>query len=292
MKRALLAVVCGTAILAFAGDKDKVSLADVAEHAVQQSKLTLPGSKPFHLKAEIVETTNPSSEYQAKVEEFWSSPEKWRRTIEAPDFSQTLIVNGDEVSEKDTGDYLPWWLNDLVTAMIDPVPMLDTLKQTNAEMPKPRGSDKSEACADIHTKIDRWVFCFEGSHGLLKSAFFRGYSAEFQDFKSFADKRVARTILIDPEPGTNIQARITELAELHQTDRSLFAVSEIAPPRERIKTLKVDEATVRALATSATEIDWPAVGGGPLTGRCAVYVAADRVGHIREVWPEGCDNPG
>jgi hypothetical protein len=66
-------------------------------------EVALPGSKPFRLKAEIVETTNPKSEYQAKVEEYWVSPEKWRRSIEAPGFTQTLIVNGDQVSEKDTG---------------------------------------------------------------------------------------------------------------------------------------------------------------------------------------------
>jgi hypothetical protein len=67
-------------VAGFASDGGKVSLGDVAESAVRQSKLTLPGSESFHLKAEIVETTNPSSEYQAKVEEYWISPEKWRRT--------------------------------------------------------------------------------------------------------------------------------------------------------------------------------------------------------------------
>jgi hypothetical protein len=71
-------------VSALAGDGDRVPLGDVAERAVQQSKLTLPGSKPFHLKAEIVETTNPSSEYQAKVEQYWVSPTQWRRMIECP----------------------------------------------------------------------------------------------------------------------------------------------------------------------------------------------------------------
>lgn len=49
---------------------------------------------------------------------------------------------------------------------------------------------------------------------------------------------------------------------------------------------------VRTLALGGTEITWPAVGGGPLAGRCAVYLSADRAGHVREVWPHGCDNPG
>ena len=292
MKRALVSVVLGSAILAFAGDGDKVPLAGLAERAVAQSKLTLPGSKPFHLKVEIVETTNPSSEYQGKVEEYWLSPEKWRRTIDAPGFSETLIVNGDQVYEKDTGDYFPWWLNDLVTAMVDPLPMLDLFKQANAEIAKPKGSEKSTSCAYISTNIDRWGICFGGSRGLLTSVFARGYDAEFRDFMDFGGKRVARSVLIDPEPGTHIQARITELTELRDPEESLFAVAQATPAQQRIKSIQVDEATVRALAAGSTEVAWPAVGGGPLTGRCAVYISVDRMGHVRESWPHGCDNAG
>lgn len=213
MRIAIVILGSALAVSAFAGDGDKVSLGEIAERAVQQSKITQPGSKPFHLKAEIVETTNPDSEYRAKVEQYWVSQREWRRTIEAPSFSQTLVVNGDQVFEKDTGDYFPWWLNDLVTAMADPLPMLDSLKQTNAQVAKPRSSQNSNSCAYISTKIDRWVFCFEGSRGLLTSALARGYDAEFRDFQEFAGKRVARSIVIDPEPGTHIQARITDLTE-------------------------------------------------------------------------------
>jgi hypothetical protein len=56
---------------------------------------------------EIVETTNPPSPYHGKIEEYWASPEKWQRTIECPGFSQTMVVNGDKLLEKDTGDYFP-----------------------------------------------------------------------------------------------------------------------------------------------------------------------------------------
>jgi hypothetical protein len=51
-----------------------IQLAEVAQHAVDQSKLTSPGSTPFHLKAEIVETTNPGSDYKGEIDEYWVSP--------------------------------------------------------------------------------------------------------------------------------------------------------------------------------------------------------------------------
>ncbi len=284
---------CALVIPAFATEEGKVSLGEVADHAVQQSKLTLPGSRPFHLKAKIIETTNPSSEYQAKIEEHWVSPEKWRRTIEAPEFSQTLIINGDKVSEKDTGSYFPWWLNDLVTAIVDPLPMLDRLKQLNAQVAKPRGSGNLNTCADLRANFDQWgVFCFEGSHGLLTSVITRGYSAQFADFKSFGDKRVARRIVIDPEPGTTIQASIIELEELSQPDEEMFVIQQPTPREERIRSVKVDRETLQRLSLSSMDIDWPLMGGGLATGGCAVYVSADRAGHMREVWPQGCDNPG
>lgn len=289
MRVALVILGFALGVSALASDGDRAPLADVAERAVQQSKLTLPGSKPFHLKAEIVETTNPSSEYQAKVEQYWVSPTQWRRTIETPGFSQTLVVNGDQVSEKDAGDYLPWWLRDLVTAMTDPLPMLETLKQIGGPMPKPRGAN-SNTCADLR-RIGGGIFCFEGGHGLLTSAHTIGYSAEFQDFKDFGGKRVARLILIDPEPGTTIQARITELSEFSGGDPGLFAVDNPTPPQEQIKSVTVDEATVRRLA-SDPEVAWPAAENPPTTGKCSVYLTADRAGHIREVWPQGCDNAG
>jgi hypothetical protein len=270
-----------------------VALSEVADHAIRQSKLTLPGSPAFHLKVNIIETTNPSSEYKADIEEYWVTPDKWRRTIQSPDFSQTLIVNGDRVSEQNKGDYYPWWLSDLVTAVFDPLPMLDQLEKLHVQMAEPRGSEHSSSCADLKGKIERAVFCFEGSHGLLKSVFTqRGYVAEFSDFKGFKDKRIARRIVIDPEPGTTIEASITELTQLASSTDSMFAVEQPTPPEARLKFVKVDEAVARKLLLSGPEIEWPSVGNGATNGRCAVYIGVDRMGKIREVWPEGCDNSG
>src|ERR1700683_1024740 len=102
MRLALTLVASLLAANGLASDKDKVSLGVLADQAVQQSKLILPGSKAFNLKIAIVETTNPDSSYHAQVEQYWVSPTKWKRTIESPDFSQTLVVSGEAVSEPAT----------------------------------------------------------------------------------------------------------------------------------------------------------------------------------------------
>jgi len=61
--------------------------------------------------------------------------------------------DGDQISEQNKGDYFPWWLNDLVTAIFDPVPMLDSLKKVNAPMQKPSGSQRSNSCARLQMKV-------------------------------------------------------------------------------------------------------------------------------------------
>jgi len=301
MKCFSIAIVgCALAGASLAGDVRTVPLAEVAQHAVDQSKLTSPGSSPFHLQATIVETTNPDSTYKGEVEEYWVSPEKWRRTISSPGFLQTLIVNGDQISEQNKGDYFPWWLNDLVTAMFDPLPILDSLTKVNASMQKPSGSEHSNSCARLQMKVGMppaensafLVLCFEGSHGLLESAVTPGYKAEFKDYRDFKNKRVARRLVIDPEPGTTIEAKITELAELTSPDESLFAIQQLTPPTERIGRISVPEATVRSLSEYTPDILWPSVRSGKTSGVLSMYISVDRSGHVREAWPLNSDNAG
>jgi len=273
---------------------DEVSLGDVADRALEQSRLMVTGSKPFHMKVEVVETTHPGSEYQAKIEEYWVSRGKWRRTIQSPKFSQTLVVNGDSVSEQNTGDYFPFWLSNFVTALEDPFPsrMLEAIKRADVKIMKPSGSTGGQMCSNLPARVDRWVICFDSKNGLLSSIFTKGYGAEFKEYKRFGDKHVARLISDDPEPGMHLEARIVELADLSSPDDSMFEVSQATPAAERIASVHVSEETFRSMALTNTEIDWPPTGGGLETGGCAVYASTDRTGQVREVWPEGCDSTG
>lgn len=280
---------------------DSTTVAEAAQHAVEQSKLTLPGSAPFHLKAKIVEKTNPSSDYKAEIEEYWVSPSKWRRTITSPTFSQARTVNGDDVYEENKGDYFPWWLNDLVTAIFDPLPMIDTLKNINSPLGKPSGGEHSIACARMEAKVGTppavnttyFVLCFEGGHGLIESIVSPGYDADFKKYKSFKGKQVSRLITIDPEPGTTIEASVTELDELTNPDKSMFAVDQPTPIADRLKSIMVsDEATVHKLIDSAPDILWPTVRSGKTSGVLSMYVSVDRSGRVREAWPLNSDNAG
>lgn len=265
----------------------------IAAKEIQHSQLTLPGSQPFHLKAAVVEITNPTSEYRALIEEYWVSPEKWRRTIESPSFSQTMVVNGDKILETDKGDYFPWWLNDVVTAMFDPLGPIFGPNQPVPQSLNPRPQAAS-VCPNIDEPSDRLLFCFDFRRDVLTTVFNlrSGYGAEFDDFRGFAKKQVPRRITFEPESGTKIQAVISQLEELRAPDAQMFAIEQSTPPQDRITRALIDQKTFRELSVTDTKVDWPPVGGPPLTGNCAVYVSADRSGRVREVWPGGCDNTG
>src|ERR1700688_4953756 len=103
----------------------EVPLGKALDHALEQSVLTGANAKPFHLKVHLFESTNPPSPYRADIEEFWVSPKQWRRSIETPEFKQTLIASGDQISEQNTSDYYPLSLKSFIPALFDLVPNAD-----------------------------------------------------------------------------------------------------------------------------------------------------------------------
>jgi len=294
---AVLALLAATAMAQ--EDQGKVvSVGEAADHAVQQSKLTLAGGTPFHLKAHIAGSGAPKPEYSADVEEYWLSPEKWRRTVETAGFSQTLIANGGQVSETLKGDYYPFWLHDLVTALVDPLPMVDQLKSMRGQVEIPQDSLKSSSCMNMQLKAGTppaqntipYAFCFGGKIGLLQAVLTPGYKAQFDDYLPFKKKMVARTVRAEFAPGLALAAKITELSELANPDEKLFAIDKATPLTEQMKTSQVTEDVARTLALNTPAIVWPAVREGKISGVMSLYISNDRAGHVREAWPMASGN--
>jgi hypothetical protein len=279
--------------------RDKVvSIGQAADRAVQQSKLTLAGGTPFHLKAHITDAGAARPEYSAEVEEYWASPEKWRRTVQSAGFSQTLVVNGGKVFEKLTGDYYPFWLRDLVTALFDPLPMVDQLRAMRGQLEIPEDSAKSNSCMNMQFKVGvapaqnslTYAFCFGGKGGLLQAVLTPGYKAQFADYQLFRKQMTARTIKAEFAPVLSLTARVTELAELSSVDEKLFAIEAATPAAEQMKTSQVGEDSARLLALNTPPIVWPAVREGKTAGVMSLYISSDRSGQVREVWPLASNN--
>ena len=283
----VLIVVCS-----FAAADD--SAADLPKKAIERSQITSSGSHPFVLKAKVLEATNPSNpDYKAELEEYWVAPDKWRRTVRASNFSQTLIVNGEKTSEQLTGEYYPNWLRSIVAAIFDPGnPLQGVDLSLSSDNPVIDGTHVCRrftymaGIAPASNKVFS-TFCFEG--GLLESVGIPGYHASYKRYKNFAGKRVAQTIREYIESGTEVEATIVELSELRSPDDAQFAIQDTTPPLETIRT---SEETLRSLAVNAPDVVWPTVRSGSDSGTLSLYVCLDRRGHVREIYELNSSNPG
>jgi hypothetical protein len=247
---------------------------------IVQGTLIAPGSVPFHLKATITAGNDPSP--MATVEMDWDAPDRWQRTIDSREFSQTLIVNGDKVFEANTGSYFPLGLQTLVTAMIDPKPLLDAYRPGDMLQTKANGaSDESgRTCYDTDRKI-----CGMGAFGLHESVGAAGHSVDLMSYKDFHGKRIAHRLIYTAWPGSYLTAEVTDLTRLYRPDASLFAISQPTAPEMKISSVILPEAELRGLAAEQPEIIWPQVLDGAATGKASFYVSLDREGKVREALP-------
>jgi hypothetical protein len=223
----------------------------------------------------------------AQVEMYWVASDKWRRTIESRGFSQTLIVNGNKVFEQDSDSYFPLGLETLVTAMVDPKPLLDAYRPGDTLLTKANGaSDESGLiCYDPGHKL-----CARSFIGLMETVGAAGHSVEFSSYQDFDGKRIARRLVYMVSVGDFLTAQITDLEEPRHPKKSLFAIRRPTPREKQIRSVTLEEAELRSLAVEKPEIIWPQVLDGAITGKASFYLAIDRQGKLREVLPLKTDN--
>lgn len=276
-----------------------ISLGKAIDRALKQSSLTQAGAKPFHLKVHIFESTNPSSEYHAEIEEFWMSDQQWRRSIDSPSFKQTTIVSGNQISEENRGEYYPLWLKDFVSGIFDPVPHAEQWRAADAKIVQLSSPSKqvSQTCSRITVNIGSEIqtdafatVCFD-SAGLFEFVGFPGYNMEFHDYKRFDKVMVARRYQADLEPGTSLVANIILLEELKDPDAAMFSVQQSTPAGQTLHSLYLSQSTIEHAAGKPT-IVWPPVQSGKTSGVLCMYISVDRQGQVREAYPLNSDNPG
>ena len=246
-----------------------------------QAILTEPGATPFHLQAIITERADPDE--RVDLEMFWAGPDKWRRTIRSQEFSQVLVVNGAQISEEDSGDYIPLGIETLVTAMVDPRRVLNAVRPGDVVRTKADGAvdESGRTCFDRNRKL-----CMVTPFGLSEFVGAPGHSVEFTDYQKFKGKRVARRLIYHIDAGDSLLARVTTLGEFESRDPSQFAVAQPTPASREIHTAIFSEAELRSQALQPLEIVWPQVlEDGNTSGDTSYYISTDRSGKVREVLP-------
>jgi hypothetical protein len=274
-----------------------VPLGNTLNKALNHQTLTGPDARPFHIRVVIAEPENPQSPYQGTIEEWWGSPQQWRREITAKSgLRQTIVVASAAKTEEDIGDYFPHWLRTFETAAFDPVPDHDAWTASGAQIEQtifPNGM-QSPPCARIVTKIgtgDRAGnaysnVCFD-AQGRLNFIGSPGYSMEFHDYAGFEKKQFPRKFIDNPESGTTLVGTVVTLEKLSANSETF---KPLAHNDDRFQSGHLDPAQLEALTASQPAINWPLVRSGNLRGHVTVYLSADSTGQVREVWPLAGDN--
>lgn len=288
----LAAVIMGSLMIGCAARKTSsvspqpqppaVASGNVEDHgpSVVQAVLTEPGTPPFHLRAAITERADFSEHVDLEI--YWVSPAKWRRTIASQEFSQTLVVNGDDVFEQDSDDYIPIGLQTLAIAVVDPRPILDAWRPGDQLITKANGQadESGKMCFDPQGKI-----CGYSRSGMMETVGSPGHAVTFSDYRPFANKRVARLVTYKIDQGDSLLARVTTLEEMKNIDASLFKIQVQTPKEAQIGTVALNQTELAQQALQKLEIIWPQVLDGKTTGETSYFVSIDKKGQVREVLP-------
>jgi hypothetical protein len=263
---------------------------DPSPPSVVQVSLTAPGSLSFHLKATIVDKDDPAN--PTNVEMFWVSASKWRREIKSQDFSQTLVVNENDVYDDHSDDYVPLAIETLVTAMTDPKPLLATVRPGDTVLTKANGAadESGVLCFGPAQKGSQTQLCTKTAMGLREIVHAPGHPIEFSQYEEFSGKRVARVLVTSPEVGVTFTARITELIRMKHADAKLFEIPHPTPAGQQLRTAAFPEAELRSILPEAHEIIWPQPLDGSTTGHASYYISIDRDGKPRETVVVQSDN--
>ena len=240
--------------------------------------LVTPASVPFHLQAQFSAEGEPD---KGSVEIFWLAPDKYRRTIKSPEFSQTLIVNGNKVFEDNSDDYFPLWLQTLSAAVVDSEKVLRTAKAGMSTLIRDRdGIVDHEAAFDYGPKV-----VATGPYGTSNVVKAPGHSMGLRHYQEFQGKGVPTSLYLQIDPGYSVSARIVLLETLDAPDPKLFQIVAPTASEDRLRSVAVSEADFRKALLSDPEIIWPQVLDGAITGPTSFYVSTDRTGRVREVQP-------
>jgi hypothetical protein len=253
--------------------------------ALKISSLTYEG-KPFHA---VLEIGKAGDEYSGRVEAWWVDATKYRVTVSSPKFSQTKVVNGYRVYEKNDGDYYPRWLESFVLAVMNPVPMAEGFRKAGPQVSNDclKHEDKP---GGITNELTFAMICTKESDSRLDFAMSFPYFMDFKDAKEFDGKQIARTYETRVKDFQTIPARMTLLEELGKVDDALFAVQQPTPVGERIATSFVSTLKEESLVEKVPEIQWPDVREGKTDGYMIVYARTDRSGQVRETAKHNSDN--
>ena len=306
---AVLAGVFVTAITRAQAPSPSTNTA-LLQQSLHESVL-IEGHQPFHLVLDIAPDTTlhaharpaPSSMH-GKMELFWGGRSHYRLVLNSPEFSQTRIVDGDQIEEHDTGDFYPRWLDDFVQMLLDPVPQSQLPKLMQRRLvgggsfafpgrptiTMPRCLETSDRPAGITEETSIARICFDASHPWYQGTLDFTRYVSFADYAPFGGQMIPRTWSNDIPENIFVVGKVTVLERLSKADAATIHISAPTPPSEQIRTVFLSRADLQDRIATIPDFQWPTEDTEALEGSMIVYVRTDRSGAIRESYWDSSDN--
>lgn len=286
MRTHLLLIALAFSQLTFAAGPKKIPIGQLVDQMVRRSALAEPNGKPFYLKATLTDKDDSNSPSTGTMEEYWVSPTKWRRTVKLHDFSQTRIVNGDQVFEENSGDYFPVHSASLIDEIVDPVPQsaIQLMKQLDMQATEPGGAPgqcmAEKYFNDSSGAEKRVLLAYNCQTGLLIYLWSPTCCYGLMtDYRKFHDKQIAYATKDNP-----INIHIETLRDLKDIDEKMFAIEKPTPPEQRLVLASLSETEARRRVLKQGEIQWPKTANKPREGTIKLNLVIGRDGKVKDAY--------
>ncbi len=270
-----------------------ITLSEAIQRVQHHSSLTDRG-KPFHALLTISNPKKPDSTYQATVEVFWKNENSYRTVLSSRTFSQTRVVQGDRVEERNTGDFYPPWLQNYLTAILNPMHLPNPFQNASGQVFL---GDHMRSClrhddrpSGITNNLTFANICFTGNNPDLQSMDDFTYDMAFSDYQPYGKQSIAYTYQSGMDGNDPIVGKLTLLEPLVDTP-ALFTISTPTPSADRIETTAVSTLKEESLVERVDNSPWPPIRDGKTDGYMIIYAVTDRTGQVRLANKYNSDNP-
>ncbi len=230
-----------------------------------------------------------SAAYVGEIEIWWEKPERWRREIKFPGFTQSAVRDGANYWESSgPTDYLPYWVQELATSAIDPIP---AGQLASVDPDKDEGGCwkwETEYGATTEKFSAYRSLCFN-PNGTARQIFVDPPSVTLNDYQAFAGKMIARQLVVWPGERSDVTATVTVLEPLSaytpkngEFPGGLFAMAQHSEFDARLRVVQIPESALEpATVGGNAPPTFPPSFIFPLSGVIAVTVEIDRSGNVR-----------
>ncbi|WP_035352132.1 hypothetical protein [Edaphobacter aggregans] len=268
--------------------------------AIERSTLDQPKTPPFHLKATLVPSLerDRASNRTGTIEIWWASPTQWKRDLAVAGFRLIEITDGSRHWQHTEGDYFPEWLREISIALIEPVPNRDAVlaKVKTAEVHSILGTThfswmEFSSNGDTTKAMGAGITINDNS-GLLAHG--GGFDWDFQNksYSAFHSLLIARIVSASGGSDPEVTATITTLEDLNPVAQDIFDTTQPGSDPNPLRTVPIDEATLRKKLLPTAPPIWPTLKDGPLEGVTTTTVVVDRNGQVHDIGFMVSDNPG